>query len=449
MKIGNIIQWIDKKLASAATVTAKKNESKGNKGLFTDFKADKIIRWGVSSVFALLVCYFIFFYQIELVAQGRGITSIKNSDVVIKLPESAYIKSIYVSQSEAVKKGSPLITYRNIDDEYLLKKTEEILEKSLRLQQEIEDEICYLFSSAFSDAPKNDIPVAVECKDKAEGFSAGAKYVSQFYTDYQKEKKYFLNSANERLKQKENLYSKLEVLQKKQKALSKGGAETVRFYDLQAEITDLNAQIISHGLLEMEHEKKLNDKLVVFTMKRAERVLTLKQESEALKTEIIEKTNQADLWREKKQLSVIHSPITGSVLSMMDGISPNIYLDKGAELFVLKKEGVSKEVKARFDSRYRAHINVGSKVKIKISAPGANYLFSGVITEISSDSLQNEKSNYQSGRYYEVTVLPDQGFIDSSIDLGLDVDVFAISERATVFDYIMSVIPLYSKLEVW
>jgi multidrug resistance efflux pump len=448
MKIGKFIEWVDKKLASVES--GAKNQSTSKSMLWgRGLQLERVIRWGVSCVFILLVSYFIFFYQIELVAQGRGITTIKNSDVVIKLPESAYIKSIHVSQSAFIKKGDPLITYRNIDDEYLLKKTEEILEKSLRQKKENEDEICYLFSDVFADAPKGEIPVSVECQEKALGFSAGSKYISQFYNDYKKEKSYYLNSANERLKQKQNLYSKLEILQKKQKALSRGGAETVRFYDLEAEINDLNAQIISHDLLELEHKKKLNDKLVAFTLKRAERVLSLKQESESLQTDIIEKTNQADLWREKKQLSVIHSPITGSVLNMMDGISPNIYLDKGVELFVLKKEGVSKEVKARFDSRYRAHINTGSKVKIKISAPGANYLFSGEIVEISSDSLQNEKSNFNSGRYYEVTVLPDQEFINSSIDLGLDVDVFAISERATVFDYIMSVIPLYSKLEVW
>lgn len=448
MRIGKLIQWLDKRLPSTNEGSSKNKEVKAS-GAPRTIKINKIVQWSLMGGFFIVISYFIFYFQIELVAQGRGITSIKNSDVVIKLPESAYIKSIYVSQSEPIKKGDPLITYRNIDDEYLLKKTEEILEKTIRLRKEIEDEMCYLFSSVFSDAPKSEIPIAVECKEKGIGFSAGAKYVSQFYDDYQKEKKYYLNSANERLKQKQNLYGKLEVLQKKQKALSKGGAETVRFYDLEAETSDLNAQIISHGLLELEHEKKLNDKLVVFTMKRAERVLTLKQEAEALQTEIIEKTNQADLWREKKKLSVINSPISGNVLSMMDGIAPNIYLEKGVELFVLKKEGVSKEVKARFDSRYRAHINVGSKVKIKITAPGTNYLFSGVIVDVSSDSLQNEKNSMNGGRHYEATVVPDQDFLDSSIDLGLDVEVFAISERATIFDYIMSVIPLYSKLEVW
>ncbi len=75
------------------------------------------------------------------------------------------------------------------------------------------------------------------------------------------------------MKKKEELLQKRKVLYKKRSALSRGGAATIRFYDLQAEISDLNGEVVSYDLVDLENKKKLNDKLVLFNMKRAERVL--------------------------------------------------------------------------------------------------------------------------------------------------------------------------------
>ena len=401
------------------------------------------------SVFFLILFGFVLFYKIEVVAPGRGITVIKGSDVVIKAPESAYVNTLFVSQNEIINKGDPLLRYRNLDDEYLLEKTKESLQKDMIKKRVMEQEMCFFYSEIFADAAPDYLPKFNDWDEQQLKISEGGQYVYQFYRDYTQEKEFFFESSLERVKRKEELLEKRNILYKKRNALSKGGAETIRFYDLQSEISDLNGEVISYDLIELENRKKLEDKLSLFKMKRAERALELKREYESIGNEILEKSHQVSLLSEKKKLSVIYSPIKGNVLRMMEGISVDTYIEEGAELFVLKKEGVSTEIKAKFDSRYRSHLNLNAKVKIKITSPGENHFFIGLIKDVSSDSLEREESNPAAGRYYETTIVPEKRFLTSAINLGIEAEVYVISERATVFDYVLSVFPSHAKLEVW
>jgi hypothetical protein len=407
------------------------------------------IRILFSGIFFLSIILFISIYPIEVVAPGQGITIIKESDVVIKAPVSAYVKSLYVSQSDMIMSGEALLRYRNIEDEYLLAKTQKILVKDLKREQNILKELCFLYSDIFPNEVIDYATISVDCNYGEVGVSEGGRYVLQFYEDYKQEKSFFLTSSLQSIKRKEELLKKRTILFKKRSALLKAAAGTLRFYDLDVELSDLANQVISYDLIELENRKKMDDKLILFKMKRAERALNLKIEHQKVEDNLLEKNHQLILLTEKKQLSVIHSPISGSVLSMMEGVSVNTFIEKGSNLFVLKKAGTSKEIKAKFNTRYRKYLRVGSKVKIKITAPGINYFFSGVIQDTSSDSLENKKGDASSGRYYEVTILPEQRFIETSLSLGLEVKVFVVSDETTVLDYILSVIPSQIKFEVW
>jgi len=403
----------------------------------------------LTALFFAVLGYFVLFYSIEVVAPGRGITVIEGSDVVIKAPERAYVKTLYVSQTDFIQEGEPLLSYRNIEDEYLLEKTNKGLKKDRAKKARIEQEVCFLYSNIFEDAVSQYVPEFEDCEVEGAQIGEGSNYVYQFYNDYKQEQQYLVKSSLQTVKRKEELFNKRENMFKKRRALAKGGAETVRFYDLEAEISDLNSEVISLDLIEMENQKKLKDKLIVFKMRRAERALELRRELENVETEIIEKSHQAGLLSEKKKLSVIYSPITGSVLKMIDGITENTYIEEGAELFVLKKEGVSTQIKAKFDSRYRAHLRTNAPVKIKITSPGQNYFFNGFIRDVSSDSLEQQEGDPASGRFYEATIRPDKAFLNAALSLGIDVEVYVVTDKATVFDYILSVLPTYSKLEVW
>ncbi len=141
--------------------------------------------------FSVVLLEFVFSYKIEVVAPGRGITVMKGSDVVIKSPESAYVKELFVSQTEFVDKGAPLLTYRNLDDEYLLEKTRQSLVKDLQRKKSMEEEICFLYSSVFIDGASDYTTPFDNCSGEYLKLGEGGQYVYQFYDDYQQEKEFF------------------------------------------------------------------------------------------------------------------------------------------------------------------------------------------------------------------------------------------------------------------
>ncbi|RXJ72562.1 hypothetical protein CS022_14720 [Veronia nyctiphanis] len=255
--------------------------------------------------------------------------------------------------------------------------------------------------------------------------------------------------AIERQKKAEELLNKRKILATKQAIHRKANGSTLRFYDLKTELSDLNSEIVSFDISNLENQKKLSDKLMVFQMRRSERLLTIDEKLDTLQMEIIQKENELSLLSEKKQKSLIRSPIDGTVLEMTEGLSVGTFVQEGSSLFVLKKEGASQEVSAKFDTKYRHFLNVGRDVKLKINSPGFNKVFSGRISELSSDSLAYEEQNQSGKRYYRVTIEPDQEFVDLSLNLGMDVQVFVIDDEVSVFGFILSVLPSDIRFDVW
>lgn len=414
---------------------------------------NRCFKFTIYLIFSLFLAgffLFVFFYKIEVVAPGSGIAEISDSDVVINSPESAYVINLRVSRSSEIEKGQALLVYRNLDDDYQLRNSIHTLEYSKKRKQQIEDELCFLFSDRFSELKDDAKYKEFDCQSKLRNFiSEGANYILEFYKDYKQEKLHFLEFSETRIRRKNQLLDKRGILDKKRKTLLSAGAATTRYYDLQAEIVDLNIQLVDFDLSEIDGQKLVKDKLNIFLLRRSERALELRNEHNRLIERIIEEENQVAFLSEKKKLSVIYSPINGSVLKMPDGLTENTFIEKGSELFVLKKEGAATEITAKIDSRHRGVLVQGAKVKLRLASPGMNYLFNGQIMDVSADSLEYDPGNPESGRYYEITVYPEDRFFESKINPGVSVEVFVVSDQATVFDYILGVFPSYPKVEVW
>ncbi|WP_164675294.1 HlyD family efflux transporter periplasmic adaptor subunit [Vibrio rhodolitus] len=380
-------------------------------------------------------------------APGSGLTGIKESNVSLKAPSNSYIVDLMVSQGEKLEIGQAMLRYRNLVDEYQLQQITVELEQDTRLLVQHEDERCFLVSDQFSASPISHSDYG--CQKASPSAGAGGLYILSFYEDYLLEQKFLVDLALERKKKADELYKKRKILTKKRNALRKGKGETIRFYDLETELSDLNTELVSFMISELEAKKKLTDKLMVFQMRRSERLLTLDEQINSLKSKITEKTYQQQLLAEKKKKSVIRSPINGSILELTDGLAVGTFVQEASQMFVLKKEGASQEVTAKFDSRYRHFLNIGREVRLKINSPGFNEIFSGTIVELSSDSIAYDEQNKNGKRYYRVTIKPDQEFLDLSLNLGIDVQVFVVDDKINVMEFIFSVLPSDIKFEVW
>lgn len=389
------------------------------------------------------------FNKIEVVAPGKGITSITQSDVVIKAPTSAYVVSIGASQGETVVPGKSMLVYRNLEDEYRLKQLKESLISDQQNYKAFKSERCFLNSSVFEDAIKEQKHYDVECPNLSYKGGAGGFYILQYYEDYLLEKSYFNEVSLERQKRMDQLLNKQKILLKKRKALKRGQGATIRFYDLESEISDLQNELVAFDIGGLENEKQVSDKFSTFELRRSERLLTIEEKLEKLDSEIIDKKHQLGLLNEKTELSVIRSPVTGTVLKMTDGLSRGTYIEEASPLFVLKKEGASQNVLAKFDTRYRHFLKVGRFVNLKIDSVGYNKVFKGVITEISSDAIDHEDQAKAGQRYYRVNIKPEKDFVDQSLNLGIDVSVTVVTDQITPLEYIASVFPNTIKFNVW
>jgi multidrug efflux pump subunit AcrA (membrane-fusion protein) len=394
-----------------------------------------------------IVVYILSFKDIEVVAPGTGLTGIKESNVSVKAPSNSYIVELMVSQGDEVIVGQALLRYRNLIDEHQLQQISDELALDLLLLEQYKNERCFLASERFIESRLDEIRYI--CDRVAQVSGAGGLYILSFYEDFLQEKKHLILLASERQNKAAILIRKREILVKKRDALLRGNGETLRFYDIDTEVTELENELVTFNINELESKKKLNDKLMVFQMRRSERLLTLEEKIGALDMSVVEKSHQRKLLEEKKVKTIIRSPIDGNILEFTDGIASGTFVQEATPLFVLKKQGASQEVIAKFDSRYRNFLSVGRKVKIKINAPGFNDLFSGEIIELSSDSIIYDEQNKTGGRYYRVTIEPDEQFLDLSLNLGIDVEVFVVNDEINVLEFILSVLPSDIKFEVW
>ncbi|NRA69910.1 MAG: HlyD family efflux transporter periplasmic adaptor subunit [Gammaproteobacteria bacterium] len=395
----------------------------------------------------LMVAYFLFFKEIEVIAPGSGLTGIKESNVSVKAPSNSYIVELMVSQGDEVKVGQPLLRYRNLIDEHQLAQTTDEVTMDLLLLERYKEERCYLTGTHFNESKLGDFQYV--CSGQGQLMGAGGLYILSFYQDYLHEKEFLLQLGVERQNRERVLIRKRNILIKKRTALRRGNGETLRFYDLETEVTDLDNELVAFSIEELEGKKKLNDKRMIFQMRRSERLLSLDEKIDVLDMTIIEKTHQRNLLLEKQSKTIIRSPIEGNILEFTDGIASGTFVQEATPLFILKKQGASQEVIAKFDSRYRNFLKIGRVVKLRINTPGFSEVFDGKIIELSSDSIVYDEQNKAGSRYYRVTIEPDEQFLSLSLNLGIDVEVFVVNDQINVLEFILSVLPSDIKFDVW
>jgi epimerase transport system membrane fusion protein len=402
-------------------------------------------------VVPLLVIYLIFFKHIEVVAPGQGLTGISESNVSLAAPSSGYVVDLVVSEGETIEKDQPLLKFRNLQDEYQLEEVSESLAFEQALLMDFKSEKCFLTSNIFSEG--NDLDYGRYHEEQCLGDNAprgsGGRYILTFYQDYLTEKRYILELEKEQKNKLEELFEKKGITDKRRAIMKRGGGETLRLYELDSELSDINSEIISFSISDLESQKKLSDKFMVFQLRRAERMLTLDDKIRETTASILRKKYQKALLIEKRANAIIRSPVFGSVLELTEGVSSGTFIQEGSPIFVLKKQGASQEVIAKFDSRYRYFLQLERQVKIMTNSTGFNQVFSGVIKEISSDSLPYDQNEQDGKRYYRVTIQPDEKFLSLQLNLGIDVSVMVVEQEITAFEYMSSVVPRDLNFKVW
>lgn len=409
------------------------------------------LRISVVKLLAAVVLFgillFAFFKEIEVVVIGKGLTVINESDVILKSPFGGFIDEVLVSQGQAIAVDQPLLRVMQVEEE---SQYEQLLE---RLKFKENQRTAYLQEGCFLTNPTSFVLAdsatffSYDCSQATSEFSAGSLYIKQFYEDFLQELDYRAQVQDLNSNLLQEFSNKKSSLIRQRDALQQGRAETVRFFELEISISDLNSEITRFNISLKDLDKRIRDKKLYFEMRRSERVLALEESLQKVDEEILDIKGRVRFLAKKIELATLRSPVDGTVLRRSEIVSRGVFVDQGSVLLTLKKEGFSREVEAKFDTKYRHFLAVGLPVKLKINSPGYLELFQGEILDISADAITDEQDSKH--KYYRVTIQPDERFNRLALDLGIDVEVYLVEDTVTPMRYILSVIPAFNKISVW
>jgi multidrug efflux pump subunit AcrA (membrane-fusion protein) len=399
------------------------------------------------AAFLAIVVLFALFKEIEVVVTGKGRTVINESDVILKSPFSGFIDEVFVSQGQTIAPDQALLKVFLVEEEYEYQQLVERLRFKERQRDGYIEEGCFLTSADQFRLSRAISFFSYNCDGVVAQVSAGGLYITQFYEDYLQELDYRNQVQGLNIELLQEFNNKKSSLIKQRDALQLGRAETVRFFDLEVSISDLNSEITRFNISLKDLDKRIRDKQLYFEMRRSERVLALEESLQKVEEELLDLAARLRYLDKRLELTTLRSPVEGIVLQRSDNVSRGVYVEQGSVLLTLKKQGFSREVEARFDTRYRHFLAVDLPVRLKINSPGYLELFEGRILDISADAIPDEQDNKV--KYYRVTIQPDERFNNLALDLGIDVEVYLIEDKVTPMTYIMSVIPAFDKVNVW
>lgn len=268
------------------------------------------------------------------------------------------------------------------------------------------------------------------------------------YFSLKNEERNFKLREEKMIEEKEDLINRKSLLKKKGFLLKQGRAPEIEVINNQTEISQIISQITAGeiSLLSLQNDIKLADKR--FRSSVLEQLNNNSEQLVQLRRERLENEGQLELLRNKIKANSVVSPISGVILSIERNFDKGSYVENSQPVMTIKKNNDNKVIDAKILAKYRPFIFVNAKVKIVLNSPGYKKNITGRITKISADSFSDDEKNGLE-RYYKVEIKPDNEETISPEIEGVQVNVYVLSKRVTVFNYITALVGDNLVFNVW
>ena len=404
-------------------------------------KLAKII---ASLAISILLFYMLAVSKFDIVSEGAGVLSINDSNINISSPTSGIIKDIDVTSGDEVNIGTQLLTISNIEDE----NKRDLLDFNFNFYNEqikkLTFEISELKKTIKTGKPKQDTKSITSTK---------LLQVNNKYNTYLQKKKELTDKEKSVSLKGDSLKDQESILNKKSNMIKKSLGNTVRYLDSKLEVEKIKFQELENKLL-IEEAKSLVDtsylEFIQLVLELTEQSETdLKKNRESLATTASERNTV----NERIQSTDIISTVHGTVLSLKEGLSEGVYIERNAEILTLKREDDGIYIAGKFDSKFRPYLGINEIVKVKINAPGIKDYFFGKIVGISVDSFDYEEYAKEGTRYYKVKIIFDtnktQNIKRLTVLLGIQTTIYAVNDKMTFLEYIFSTFNKDLDFTVW
>lgn len=394
---------------------------------------------------AILIVY-IFIAKIDIVSPGTGVITGASDKLVIVSPDSGFINKFDLKTGSSVNVGDILFSYTNLDVFHQEKTLNElVLFANTRILTLEEDQ--RLLKKILDGDIIDENQVISEHQFKFNQELSAYKLLNEYFSLKNEERNFKLREEK-MIEEKEDLINRKSLLKKKGFLLKQGRAPEIEVINNQTEISQIISQITAGeiSLLSLQNDIKLADKR--FRSSVLEQLNNNSEQLVQLRRERLENEGQLELLRNKIKANSVVSPISGVILSIERNFDKGSYVENSQPVMTIKKNNDNKVIDAKILAKYRPFIFVNAKVKIVLNSPGYKKNITGRITKISADSFSDDERNGLE-RYYKVEIKPDNEETISPEIEGVQVNVYVLSKRVTVFNYITALVGDNLVFNVW
>lgn len=379
----------------------------------------------------------IFASKIEIVSPAQGVVDVTNSTLQIKSPSVGYVSDIYVSAGDQVRVGQELITYANQDLIYKSKSLSKNMTNLEQRNQRLKVEVCATTSLMRKlSRDKSDFnSLFDECGIKDGEIGSVDAFVWKA-SDFSSYKANVRRLVKEKKAEAVMIGDNIKLAEAKISRMKKHGAVKLQIESAEQELNNMRQSLSLNDSETLKLEMELSSKKTALFNEFSQKMMAATEQYQKVSDDIDVAKYELQLYDLKIKRSTIHSPIDGVVLSLEKNVGHDYYLGESEPIMLLKRLSKDVGVSAKFPTKYRSSINVGMKVNIMPTLAGNKESFPGVITHISEDSFEDEKTQNKT-RYYKVKIKPDNKL---SFNEGTEVMVYALGDEVSVLDYVSSVL---------
>ncbi len=390
--------------------------------------------------------FYIVYAKIDIVSSGTGIITGSNDKIDIISPDPGFISVFNLKSGEKVKKGDLLFSYVNLDSFYKEKNLKELVLYSKENIKQISSNLNLLMAMVNSKFEELDHEAYLKSNPELSAF--------KFYHEKEElisdEENY--TSKIQQIKDNiDNLLTQKSILEKKTSLLKKSAAPEIELLNNNTELSKIQSQQINDRIsildLESSHKKQIDD----FYNRLLSEISQERKELNEQKKEMIRNEGDLELLQNKVKSNSILSPVNGVILDITQSLTEGSYIEPSQLVLKIKKNEVERLVEARFDAKYRPFIYYGAKVKIVVNSPGYKKYYDGIISKVSADSfIDKDRPGSIYSRYYKVEISYDKksGQVPEYSE-GIQVNVYAISKKITIFNYLFSLVNSNVVFNVW
>ncbi|MUT56047.1 HlyD family efflux transporter periplasmic adaptor subunit [Vibrio parahaemolyticus] len=386
--------------------------------------------------------------KFEVVTPGNGVIIGGAGDIDIITPDSGFINALNVKVGEHVEKGDVLFSYNNLDVYYRNDSLVNMSDFLLRKRDFISSDIT-LMREVLNNSRTilNGHESYVSIEDKYPGSNAD-RYIKEFESILRKTLDL---KTTESMIQSEitELESQIELIDRKIKLLNRGNSPAIDIIESQKERAQIAASKIKLEAELISSNVNLKNEIDLFQISILEKISNLNEELNKINKEILEVNDSLALVKGRKNANIITSPVNGVVLNIDKQFTIGTYIDSSQKVLTIKQNQSASLIRAKIESQYRPFIRVDAETRIVINSPGYKKTLHGKIKSISVDSFLDDNNPGSTSRFYEVEVLAEEKNTLDNAMIGVQANIYVVSNNTTIFDFISATIIESIYFGVW